>query len=90
MVQVGRMKMTEIGGLRYILVQYERENESHLKKIKDKADGQLVKTFVSNNWTLEYDLFIFSLKNEKLKGIMIDSLIKASYVEKNQAKKKRN
>lgn len=66
----------------------DEEKENYLKKIKDKADGQLVKTFVSNSWTLEYDLFLSSLTNEKLKGVMVDSLIKASYAEKNQVKKK--
>lgn len=63
--------------------------EKHLDKIKQKADGQLVKTFVSNNWTLEYDLLLSSLGSEKLKDIMIDSVIKASYKPKNHDKKKK-
>jgi len=40
-----------------------------IQKKKDKADGQKVKTFVSDNWTLEYDLAMSGLLDE-----MIDSL----------------
>lgn len=65
------------------------DKEEHLDKIKQKADGQLVKTFVSNNWTLEYDLLLSSLGSEKLKDIMIDSVIKTSYKPKNHDKKKK-
>ena len=65
------------------------DKEEHLDKIKQKADGQLVKTFVSNNWTLEYELLLSSLGSEKLKDIMIDSVIMASYKPKNHAKKKK-
>ncbi|MBO0480998.1 ATP-dependent nuclease [Candidatus Enterococcus courvalinii] len=65
------------------------DKEEHLDKIKQKADGQLVKTFVSNYWTLEYDLLLSSLGSEKLKDIMIDSVIKTSYKPKNHDKKKK-
>ena len=35
--------------------------ENHVNEIKEKADGQKVKTFVANHWTLEYDLAYIGL-----------------------------
>lgn len=60
----------------------ETEKEEHVKNIKDKADDQKVKTFVSEHWTLEYDMFYSGLQEE-----MQDTLVKVLYAEQNQQKK---
>lgn len=52
----------------------EEQKKEHEKALKQKADGQLVKTFISNNWTLEYDLAYVGLKDDQMKKILIDSL----------------
>ncbi len=59
------------------------EKQAYLDGIRNKADGQRVKTFVSERWTLEYDLFFSGLNEE-----MIDALVKVLYSIENQAKKK--
>lgn len=55
------------------------EKENHVKSIKEKADGQNVKTFVSEHWTLEYDMFYSGLQNE-----MLESLVTVKYAIQNQ------
>lgn len=62
--------------------------ENHVKEIKEKADGQKVKTFVANHWTLEYDLAYIGLQDEEMKEILIDSVINVSYKKKNRPSKK--
>lgn len=55
------------------------------KVIEDKADGQLVKTFVANEWTLEYDLAYFGLAEEVFIAIelaMSDEKIHEKLVKK--------
>jgi putative ATP-dependent endonuclease of OLD family len=42
----------------------DAELEHHLQNIRDKASGQYVKTFVADEWTLEYDLSYFGLARE--------------------------
>lgn len=64
------------------------EVENHVKEIKEKADGQKVKTFVANHWTLEYDLAYIGLQDEEMKEILIDSVINVSYEKKNRPSKK--
>ena len=64
------------------------ELSAHVKDIEDKANGQTVKTFVAEHWTLEYDLAYAGLQNEEMKEILIDAVIKVSYVEKNRGSKK--
>jgi len=66
----------------------EKEAEAHLKKIKERADGQGVRTFVAEHWTLEYDLAYEGLQNKDMKEVLINSLIKVSYVDKNRTSKK--
>lgn len=66
----------------------EKEAEAHLKKIKERADGQGVRTFVAEHWTLEYDLAYEGLQNGDMKEVLINSLIKVSYVDKNRTSKK--
>jgi putative ATP-dependent endonuclease of the OLD family len=41
-----------------------RELDEHRVNIYDRASGQLVKTFVANEWTFEYDLAYFGLARE--------------------------
>ena len=59
------------------------EKSAYLQKIRDRADGQQVKTFVADHWTFEYDLAYAGLANE-----LIDAIVATLYVEKNQEKKK--
>ncbi len=65
-----------------------KEAEEHIKNIKEKANGQKVKTFVSGHWTLEFDLAYAGLEDTDMKEILIDALMKVSYKESNRAKKK--
>jgi putative ATP-dependent endonuclease of OLD family len=58
------------------------EKEAYIKEIREKADGQNVKTFVSEHWTLEYDMFFCGLNNE-----MLQALVEVEYVKENQKKK---
>ena len=64
------------------------ELAQHVKEIEDKANGQKVKTFVADHWTLEYDLAYIGLQDEEMKDVLIETLIKVSYVEKNRVTKK--
>ncbi len=59
-----------------------KEKQAHLNLIKEKADGQTVKTFVSNCWTFEYDLAYSGLLND-----MLVALVKVRYEPQNQTKK---
>ena len=56
----------------------------HMDIIRKRADGQQVKTFVSNYWTLEYDLAYVGLNHPKMAEILINALVIISYVEKNR------
>lgn len=60
----------------------------HVKEIEDKANGQKVKTFVADHWTLEFDLAYIGLQDEEMKDVLIETLIKVSYVEKKGVTKK--
>lgn len=60
----------------------------HVEEIKKRADGQLVKTFVSNHWTLEYDLAFVGLEHADMKSVLIDALISVSYKKENWETKK--
>lgn len=62
--------------------------EAHLEKIKERADGQGVRTYVAGHWTLEYDLAYKGLQNKDMKEVLINSLIKVSYVPQNRTNKK--
>lgn len=52
--------------------------EEHLKAIRERADGQSVKSFISDNWTFEYDLALSGLKDE-----LIEAIVKAKYAPDN-------
>lgn len=64
------------------------ELAQHVKEIEDKANGQKVKTFVADHWTLEYDLAYIGLQDQEMKDVLIEAVIKVSYVEKNRITKK--
>ena len=66
----------------------QQEATLYIKKLKDRADGQLVKTFIANHWTLEYDIALTGLEHPEMKDILIDTLISVSYKEENWKKKK--
>ena len=60
----------------------------HIKEIKKRADGQQVKTFVSEQWTLEYDLVFAGWGHDSMEEALIISLIKSTYVSDNWDKQK--
>lgn len=62
--------------------------KAHLEKIKERADGQGVRTYVAGHWTLEYDLAYKGLQNKDMKEVLINSLIKVSYAPQNRTNKK--
>ncbi|ASF27924.1 hypothetical protein WV34_03695 [Bacillus amyloliquefaciens] len=66
----------------------EDEKEQHLQKIRDKANGQLVKTFISDQWTLEYDLAYSGLNDQNMKSVLLAALVNSTYAQKNRASKK--
>ena len=59
------------------------ELHEYIKEIKEKADGQTVKTFVADHWTLEYDLAYAGIEDQVMKKSLIDALVKVSYVKCN-------
>lgn len=59
------------------------ELKNYINKIIDKADGQSVKTFISDKWTLEYDLAYYGFKHDVMKNALLDALMKISYAEDN-------
>ena len=70
---------------------YEKgKAEEHVEEIKKKADGQQIKTFVAGQWTLEYDLAYVGFAFDDMLEILVDSLIKVSYVERNRKTQKTN
>ena len=60
----------------------EQDKDTYIKGIKERADGQLVKTFVANNWTFEYDLAFSGLSEE-----LIEAIVAVKYIPKNRPTK---
>jgi len=60
----------------------QADKDDQLDKIKKKADGQRVNTYVANHWTFEYDLAYSGLGNE-----IIEAIVKVKYAPKNQLDK---
>lgn len=54
---------------------------AHLKELQERSDGQLVKTFVSDYWTLEYDMALSGLKEE-----LIEAIVKVKNAPENHKK----
>lgn len=54
----------------------EEEMTEYISNIKKRADGQNVKTFVSDYWTLEYDLAFVGFGNKEMKKVLICALAK--------------
>lgn len=62
-------------------VESDFTNEQTVKRVqelKDRADGQEVKTFVSGYWTLEYDLAYSGLSDETMGQSLITAMAKMS------------
>ena len=55
----------------------ERKDE-YIQSIKNRADGQKVKTFVSDHWTFEYDLAYSGLADE-----LVEAITQVMYSEQN-------
>lgn len=66
----------------------KNEAKEHLEKIRKRADGQKVRTYIAGHWTLEYDLAYVGLQDADMKEILINALMKTSYVAKNIPTKK--
>lgn len=61
--------------------------KEYIDEIKKRANGQQVKTFVADHWTLEYDLAYKGLTDRTKKPLLIASLINVSYDDKNRKTK---
>ncbi|EEO1895507.1 AAA family ATPase [Listeria monocytogenes] len=61
----------------------DTEKDTYLNDIESKASGQNVKTFVSNKWTLEYDLAYYGLESLDMKKALINALVKTTYAQVN-------
>lgn len=61
----------------------QAKKDEYIQDLEARADGQLVKTFVANHWTFEYDLAFAGLSDE-----LIEAIVLVKYVEKNRATKK--
>ena len=62
----------------------ETQIEQKVEEIKNRADGQTVRTFVADQWTLEYDLAYYGLVHDEMAEILMRSLIKVAYKENNR------
>jgi len=65
----------------------DKTAKEHLKNIKDKASGQSVETFISNHWTLEYDIAFAAMDDDTMRNLLIETLVKVGYDKKNFAEK---
>ncbi|PIC98527.1 ATP-dependent endonuclease [Sporosarcina sp. P29] len=65
----------------------EIERNKHMQEICEKADGQLVKTFVSDQWTLEYDLAYHGFDDVDMKSVLLTALVNSTYVKENRISK---
>ncbi len=61
----------------------DNQKTVHIQEIRDKADGQQVKTFISDHWTLEYNLAYSGFDYPEMLKILVNSLVKICYVEAN-------
>ncbi len=61
----------------------DAERGSYLEAIRDRADGQQVKTFIADHWTFEYDLAYAGLNDE-----LIEAIVQTAYVKENWESKK--
>lgn len=56
-------------------------------EIREKTEGQYVKTFVANQWTLEYDIAYYGLQYDLMANILKNTLMKLAYEEGSISKK---
>ena len=64
-----------------------KDKEKYIQEIEKKANGQNVKTFIPEQWTLEYELAANGLGEEMLKTIATMLAEKIQDKEKNEEKK---
>ncbi|HHV13076.1 MAG TPA: AAA family ATPase [Clostridiales bacterium] len=65
-----------------------QEVSEHIKKICERADGQQVKTYIADRWTLEYDLAYAGFRDSIMSNALLEALVKVTYVKANQESKK--
>ena len=65
----------------------KEELQNHIQAIKTKADGQNVQTFISDHWTLEYDLAFQGLEDCEMQQILIKAFVQSTYARKNHSEK---
>lgn len=68
---------------RWVVESEVEDKEKYLRDIKSKADGQFVKTYVANYWTLEYDLAYAGLIED-----MLLAAIRLQTIDMEETKKK--
>lgn len=61
--------------------------EDKYREIEEKATGQNVKTFIANQWTLEYNLAFCGFGDDEMREVLIDSLITVAYEPQNREAK---
>ncbi|MCD7855034.1 MAG: AAA family ATPase [Clostridiales bacterium] len=61
----------------------QEEKADYLNRIRERADGQSVKTYIAEHWTFEYDLAYAGFYEE-----LIDAIVEVHYVKRNRARKK--
>ena len=64
-----------------------KDKEKYIQEIEKKANGQNVKTFIPEQWTLEYELAANGLGEEMLQTIATMLAEKIQDKEKNEEKK---
>ncbi len=57
--------------------------EEHLRLIKERANGQNVKTFISTNWTFEYEFALSNLADD-----LVEAIVNVKYAPTNRESKK--
>jgi putative ATP-dependent endonuclease of OLD family len=65
----------------------KEELKDYIQGVRDKADGQYVHTFISDHWTFEYDLAYYGLEDKEMNELLIKTLVKSTYVDKNHVEK---
>ena len=61
----------------------DTQKATYLNRIQVKANGQNVKTFVSDKWTLGYDLAYYGLNNVTMMECLIRAIVKTTYAQVN-------
>lgn len=62
--------------------QLQEKKEEYILNLRERADGQKVKTFISDHWTFEYDLAYSGLMDD-----LLEAILKIKYNESHYEKK---